>query len=102
MNLEARAKEHIKDLRRHIKATILSDVGKVSDTLSNASLSCPHGIAALYRGPRRNHSVYVLYEGEEAETFCRGEPLRKRCFCRSYDAQRAVFTCWRLRRAFTV
>jgi linoleate 10R-lipoxygenase len=30
MNLEARAKEHIKDLRRHIKATILSDVGKLS------------------------------------------------------------------------
>ena len=34
MNIEARAKEHIKDLHRHIKANILADVGgKVSDTL---------------------------------------------------------------------
>ena len=38
MNIEARAKEHIKDLQRHIKANILADVGgKVSDTLQHIS-----------------------------------------------------------------
>lgn len=42
MNLEARAKEHVKGLQRHIKANILADVGgKVSDTLFSASLIVP-------------------------------------------------------------
>jgi len=103
MNIELRAKEHIKDLQRHIKANILADVGgKVSDTLGGRLLLYPHNVTAIHRGSRRYHSISILCKGEEAEALCRGEPLRKWCFPRAYNEQRVVVTYWRVGRAFTM
>ncbi len=64
MNIEMRAKEHIEDLQRYVKANMADVGGEVSDTLGT------HLLSAIYLGSRRYHSISVLRKG-------RGSLLRR-------------------------
>jgi len=64
MNIEERVKGYIKDLRRHIKANILS--GRVSPvTPQGLVFVYSHSVLAFYRRSGRYRPIFVHVEGEE-------------------------------------